>query len=484
MGIGEENIVEGNSTPKSTSPSWATRLNPNQALSSLGLACYIAWSFVFWNGSVLFGDKYQLISFNDLYLAQGAFSALAALLLVLSVRKVGSLERRTILLVAFALISSIAIVFAALAGYQEAPPEFFFVGFALSGIGSCLRLGWEEHLSIKGVKSAAIGIGLAYLLGFLMFSFVSLLPSFVALVTTVLLPIFSCVLLVHANKKGVEAALPEGTPKPVSGESLHTLMRRIPWKLLVAIALAYFSYGATRMDGVSGGLTASNEISILVAGSPALACLFGICLAYYFYRHNAVVAFYVAFPLMAAAALIPTAIDPFHGGTAFWVTLVGAELVKYLVWFLLIDGIMKDGASALLCLALMRFAQWAGSCFGQIFVDSVPSHEAVIIGILFSLIFALLIIIGSPFVKKGGKETPLSEEGLLEQRIQRAVEKFNLSPREKEVLSIWATGRSGAYIEKKLFISKSTVKSHLNHIYAKTGTSNREELLELLDTFG
>ena len=45
-----------------------------------------------------------------------------------------------------------------------------------------------------------------------------------------------------------------------------------------------------------------------------------------------------------------------------------------------------------------------------------------------------------------------------------------------------ATGHTGAYIEKQLFISKNTVKTHLNHIYAKTKTANREELLELLES--
>ena len=45
-----------------------------------------------------------------------------------------------------------------------------------------------------------------------------------------------------------------------------------------------------------------------------------------------------------------------------------------------------------------------------------------------------------------------------------------------------ATGHTGAYIEKRLFISKNTVKTHLNHIYAKTNTSNREELLQLLES--
>ena len=49
------------------------------------------------------------------------------------------------------------------------------------------------------------------------------------------------------------------------------------------------------------------------------------------------------------------------------------------------------------------------------------------------------------------------------------------------MLAIWASGRSAAYVERTLFISQGTVKTHLNHIYAKTGTANRGELFELLD---
>lgn len=62
----------------------------------------------------------------------------------------------------------------------------------------------------------------------------------------------------------------------------------------------------------------------------------------------------------------------------------------------------------------------------------------------------------------------------------QVAERFGLSPRETEVLTIWVTGRALSYVEKALFISRSTVKTHLNHIYAKTGTANREELIELV----
>lgn len=444
-------------------------------LDSVGLACYIAWSFVFWNGSLLFGSVSGAAPMGDLLAVQGAFTALTALLLVLSVRKAAPLRTRRLLLGAFALVSSLAVVVAALVGYREAPMEWMWLGFALSGLGSTLRLGWEERLSVRGVARTALCAGLAYLLGFVLFSIVSLLPSGVALVASALLPFGAYTLLLRGTTQA------PAVPEP-SKASLHELLASIPWKLIVAIALAYFSYGATRMGGVMGGLAASGAGHVAVAGIPALGCLIAIALAFCFYRKNALLAFYLAFPLMGIAAIVPASMDPLGGTTTFCIALVGAELVKYLVWFLLIDSIIKDGLSALLCLALMRFAQWGGSCLGQLAADALPTQEAVTIAVLVSLVVALLVIIGAPVAAKAATDgNAAGETSELEARVALAAARFRLSPREQEVLAIWATGHTGAYIEKQLFISKNTVKTHLNHIYAKTKTANREELLELLE---
>lgn len=444
-------------------------------LDSVGLACYIAWSFVFWNGSLLFGSVSDAAPMGDLLAVQGAFTALTALLLVLAVRKAAPLRTRRLLLGAFSLVSSLAVVVVAFVGYREAPMEWMWLGFALSGLGSTLRLGWEERLSVRGVARTALCAGLAYLLGFVLFAIVSLLPPVVALVASALLPFGAYALLLRGM-----AQVPTA-PEP-SRASLHELLASIPWKLIVAIALAYFSYGATRMGGVMGGLAASGAGHVAVAGIPALGCLIAIALAFCFYRKNALLAFYLAFPLMGIAAIVPASVDPLGGTSTFCIALVGAELVKYLVWFLLIDSIIKDGLSALLCLALMRFAQWGGSCLGQLAADALPTQEAVTIAVLVSLVVALLVIIGAPVAAKaaaGGSAA--GEASDLEARVALAAARFRLSPREEEVLAIWATGHTGAYIEKQLFISKNTVKTHLNHIYAKTKTANREELLELLE---
>lgn len=58
---------------------------------------------------------------------------------------------------------------------------------------------------------------------------------------------------------------------------------------------------------------------------------------------------------------------------------------------------------------------------------------------------------------------------------------YGISPRERDVLSLWIAGRGMKYIENELFISESTVKSHLRSIYRKCGTHNRDETISLFE---
>ena len=53
----------------------------------------------------------------------------------------------------------------------------------------------------------------------------------------------------------------------------------------------------------------------------------------------------------------------------------------------------------------------------------------------------------------------------------------DLTPREAEVLAHIAAGLSNAEIAAALFVSEATVKTHVNHIFTKTGLRDRAQLV-------
>lgn len=73
-----------------------------------------------------------------------------------------------------------------------------------------------------------------------------------------------------------------------------------------------------------------------------------------------------------------------------------------------------------------------------------------------------------------------SPEEAAEQALHAFAERYRLSPRESEIVGLLSIGRDVPYIEQELVLSKSTVKTHIRHIYEKCGVSSRQDLLDLL----
>ncbi|HZR49136.1 MAG TPA: response regulator transcription factor [Streptosporangiaceae bacterium] len=59
-----------------------------------------------------------------------------------------------------------------------------------------------------------------------------------------------------------------------------------------------------------------------------------------------------------------------------------------------------------------------------------------------------------------------------------------LTPREAEVLRLIAEGRSNREIARELFVSEATVKTHVNRIFAKTGSRDRVQAMRYAYSHG
>ena len=55
---------------------------------------------------------------------------------------------------------------------------------------------------------------------------------------------------------------------------------------------------------------------------------------------------------------------------------------------------------------------------------------------------------------------------------------MELTPREAEILQFIATGMSNKEIAATAFVSLSTVKTHINHIFQKLDVGNRKDMIQ------
>ena len=70
---------------------------------------------------------------------------------------------------------------------------------------------------------------------------------------------------------------------------------------------------------------------------------------------------------------------------------------------------------------------------------------------------------------------PAVQHHLVDAVAGRAELPDELTPREAEVLTLIAQGLSNGEIAARLFVSEATVKSHVNHLFAKTGVRDRAQ---------
>jgi DNA-binding CsgD family transcriptional regulator len=83
----------------------------------------------------------------------------------------------------------------------------------------------------------------------------------------------------------------------------------------------------------------------------------------------------------------------------------------------------------------------------------------------------------------GNNDTGVAGKGRFRVRCEQVAKHYTLSPRQSDVFFLLARGHNVQHIQKELYISTHTVKSHIYSIYSKLGIHTHQELLDLVANY-
>lgn len=203
--------------------------------------------------------------------------------------------------------------------------------------------------------------------------------------------------------------------------------------------------------------------------------------------------YWVLFPAVAGILIV---LDSFPSES--FVFLIGATgvfvfsslLGLFAVAFLLTASRQGEFSPLLILgipLALVALAGLAGYAFYLSGFDYLVRGKTLLVVSTFYFVYLLVMPAlqlwharNAAQLEEPEASVPSNEEAM-SSRCRKLADKVELSPREYEVLCYLGRGYNSPYIAKTLFISDSTVRSHLKSIYKKTGVSSRMELIDLLE---
>lgn len=141
----------------------------------------------------------------------------------------------------------------------------------------------------------------------------------------------------------------------------------------------------------------------------------------------------------------------------------------------------------------------AGSIVWLLLIGNSETLQAPVMVAVIAILYALTLVISNangtqqtpqpPVTANAAttsaepSETPAPADRAatsIEERCLELSREYKLSPRETEVITLLAQGRTRLYIQEELILAENTVKTHIAHIYKKLNVGNRQDLLDLV----
>lgn len=367
-----------------------------------------------------------------------------------------------------------------LGGLPSPEGSLFVAGTGvLSGVASALFLMYFGiALSRVSLREATAAVAIGQIASPLLFSFSLVLSPPPALAFTALLPVGAAVALWAAIRRIREAAqisvieLADQHPLTDADELMRTLYIQMDIASAGGAAYALVQALAGAAVVIGAILIALAMMSVKTLSMPRL-CYGGITL------------FLMVGVLLGPAPLLwasLTSIVPYA------VNQAANSCFGLFMWIMTAALCQRFSATRVRTFALIR-AGWAlgplaGLLLGRFALLVGGLTPATVYACMLVAVLAVFVAMGAVFNERVLMETmdilPLERRERFQDKCRLIIERYGLSEREGEIMIMFAKGRNLAYIQDELFISKSTVSTHRQHIYKKLGIHSQQELLDLV----
>ena len=454
-------------------------------LRYLGIGFAWAWTYCSYNTSALHPDRMgNGIGSTPSWIVAASFVSVAFIVSGFVFRRSGLLKHRwariaaPLLLVLGTLLSAVS-----QSGmfYQAA----LLIGGALCGTGyAWLCIMWAESLVDLEIEKVEFILPAASIITMVCSFLFPSLGGAVGLIGVVLLPLLSGAMLssAYAGNKELRSTSEDRQ------ESVKVTSKMIVSVFLLLVT-SYCVIGAVDVVGsIIGTALASSQFDVPVFVGSGCGVVLAICIVFYSIKIDFPSMYRWLTPFLIAALCLISWNNVFTN-TISKAIVSGADACLQLVVFLYCINLAKKHALPIvlgigLTQGFVQLGVLAGDISGFAFIHSFASQPQgihVFASILICLLsFACIALPGTL-----GKPEATTEEfgGTSEERAAlRIAQERNLTGRETEILVYLSKGRSQPYIREELVLSKSTVATHVKHIYQKLDIHSKQELIDLIET--
>lgn len=445
-------------------------------LSFLGLAFARAWLAILFANPLSkgYGATYGSVLFDVAYVAC-AFVALAALRRIVPIT-----ARAWSWAVPLCLMEASSVLFVlGQAGPLDA--QVAHVASSIAGgagfLAFCLYN--AEVLATQPLRNVMMYLALAPVLSFVLTFFLTDVGFERTAVALLLLPAAAVTLCMN----GLSLVPPQLRPK--SDFPRFT----VPWILIALLSVYSFVYGL-HQSGLTPGV---GRYSSLVNAAVGLVAVMWVAF------FSSKVSFRILYGAPVILLVCGFVLISLHGFIAAYVAdaLIAAAfgLATLIISFMFYDMSKRLGVP----IAAFSAAYAATNVFGLLgqaasgLMASYPAYGSIVSAITYVAIAALLLLLGyatiadrTLFERWGIRLTEddapemLRRAELVELRCRDFSKAHGLTAREQEVLALVAQGLSSREVQDRLFIAEGTFKTHMRHIYEKSGVRGMKRLRQML----